>query len=51
MLRRRSEMPSDVSEQCPGDVSVVKRGHSHGIVNSGDGKMRLIVVGFQPAVD
>jgi mannose-6-phosphate isomerase-like protein (cupin superfamily) len=28
-----------------GDVSLVRSGHSHGIVNSSDGPMRLIVVG------
>jgi uncharacterized cupin superfamily protein len=30
----------------PGDVSVCHRGHSHGIRNSVDGPMRLIVVGM-----
>jgi mannose-6-phosphate isomerase-like protein (cupin superfamily) len=31
----------------PGDVSLVKSGHSHGIINSGKTNMRLIVVGFK----
>ncbi len=31
----------------PGDVSLVKSGHSHGIVNTGETAMRLIVVGFR----
>ncbi|MFP4250254.1 MAG: cupin domain-containing protein [Armatimonadota bacterium] len=30
----------------PGDVSVCRSGHSHGIRNSEDGTMRLIVVGM-----
>ncbi len=30
----------------PGDVSVCRSGHSHGIRNSPDGTMRLIVVGM-----
>ncbi len=29
----------------PGDVSLVKLGHTHGIINSEDSPMRLIVVG------
>ncbi|MEO1130883.1 MAG: cupin domain-containing protein [Planctomycetota bacterium] len=33
----------------PGDVSLVKRGHTHGIVNSQDGPMRLIVVCVEPS--
>jgi len=28
----------------PGDISLVERGHSHGIVNSGDSPMRLLVI-------
>jgi mannose-6-phosphate isomerase-like protein (cupin superfamily) len=31
----------------PGDVSLVKSGHSHGIANSDEGPMRLIVVGVK----
>lgn len=31
----------------PGDVSVCRSGHSHGIRNSQDGTMRLIVVGMR----
>ena len=31
----------------PGDVSVCHSGHSHGIRNSQDGTMRLIVVGMK----
>jgi len=31
----------------PGDVSLVKSGHSHGIVNTGTTAMRLIVVGMK----
>jgi uncharacterized cupin superfamily protein len=31
-----------------GDVSLVQRGHSHGIVNTGAAPMRLLVVGFRP---
>lgn len=30
----------------PGDVSVCRSGHSHGIRNSQDGPMRLIVIGM-----
>ena len=33
----------------PGDVSLVKSGHSHGIVNTGKTDLRLIVVGFKTA--
>jgi len=31
----------------PGDVSLVSSGHCHGIVNSIDGPMRLIVIGVK----
>jgi mannose-6-phosphate isomerase-like protein (cupin superfamily) len=31
----------------PGDVSLCKSGHSHGIVNTGKTEMRLIVVGLK----
>ena len=31
----------------PGDISLVERGHSHGIVNSGDAPMRLLVIGVE----
>ncbi len=31
----------------PGDVSLVKSGHSHGIINTGKTDMRLIVVGLK----
>ncbi|OGV67214.1 MAG: hypothetical protein A3K19_26220 [Lentisphaerae bacterium RIFOXYB12_FULL_65_16] len=31
----------------PGDVSLVESGHSHGIANSSDGPMRLVVVGVK----
>jgi quercetin dioxygenase-like cupin family protein len=27
-----------------GDVSLVERGHSHGIINADTGKMRLLVI-------
>ncbi len=31
----------------PGDVSLVKSGHSHGIINTGQADLRLIVVGLK----
>lgn len=31
----------------PGDVSLVKHGHTHGIINSDKGKMRLLVIEFR----
>ena len=32
----------------PGDVSLVQSGHTHGIVNSPDGEMRLLVLCVDP---
>jgi mannose-6-phosphate isomerase-like protein (cupin superfamily) len=34
----------------PGDVSIVSVGHTHGIRNTGDGPMRLIVIGVKKHV-
>ncbi|MBN1671008.1 MAG: cupin domain-containing protein [Kiritimatiellae bacterium] len=31
----------------PGDVSLVERGHTHGIVNSDEAPMRLLVIGVK----
>ena len=33
---------------APGDVSLVQRGHTHGLINSGQTPMRLLVIAVKP---
>jgi oxalate decarboxylase/phosphoglucose isomerase-like protein (cupin superfamily) len=53
VTRGRGEMIIDGARQPigPGDCSLVRRGHTHGLINTGDTPLTFIVVCVEPAAD